>query len=344
MAKLVARPGRSKASNRARRIVFPEKGVVKVEDFELGGPGPRQILVRTISSLISVGTELVDLHAKRLSGKRYPSYPGYANVSEIIEVGEEVEGFSAGERVYSQATHATHCLLDVEKDMVLKVPEAVPSSHATFTTIAAVALYGVREAGLTLGESVAIFGQGLVGALSLQFAKLAGAEPLIAIDLVDAKLALARQMGATHIINPQKENLEEAVREATKGKGARVVIEAAGNPKTIPEAFKIASQRGRIVVIGGLHGLISLDLFTEFQLKELTMLGRHQPRCPREETPLTPFTQIFNRELILNYLETGRLKVKELISLEAPYREAPEIYRRLSEPGSELVGVVLNYV
>jgi 2-desacetyl-2-hydroxyethyl bacteriochlorophyllide A dehydrogenase len=326
-----------------RRIVFPEKGVVKIEDFELEAPAPHQILVQTISTLISVGTELVGLHAKRLRGRRYPSYPGYANISQVLEVGAEVKDFSVGERVFSQATHATHCLLDVEKDIVLKVPEAVPSSHAAFTTLAAVALYGIREANISLGESVAIFGQGLVGALSLQFAKLAGAEPLIAIDLVDSKLALARQMGATHTINPKTEDLKEAINEATRGKGARVVIEAAGNPQTIPEVFKIAAQRGRIVVIGGLHGPISVDLFTEFQLKELTMLGRHQPRCPAEDTPRTPFTKVFNRELILHYLETGRLQVEKLISLEAPYSEAPEIYQRLSQPGSELVGVILNY-
>ncbi len=327
----------------ARRIVFPEKGVVRVEDFEPEGPGPRQVLAQTISSLISVGTELVGLYAKYLRRDRFPSYPGYSNISEIIEVGAEVEGFSVGDRVFSQRPHATHILLDVGKDIFFKVPEAVPSSHAAFTALGAVALYGVREVGISLGESVAIFGQGVVGALSLQFAKLAGAEPLIAIDLIDSKLALAREMGATHAINPQKEDLEAAVNEATGGKGVRVIIEAAGNPKTIPEAFKIACQRGRIVVIGGLHGLIPLDLFTEFQLKELTMLGRHQPRCPRVETPRTPFSQIFNRELILNYLETGRLKVDKLISLEASYRQAPEIFQRLSQPGSELVGVIFNW-
>ena len=327
----------------ASRIVFPEKGVVRLEDFEPEGPGPRQVLAQTISSLISVGTELVGLYAKYLRRERFPSYPGYSNISEIMEVGEEVEGFTPGMRVFSQAGHATHCLLDMQKQIVLKVPEAVSSSQAAFTTLGAVALYGVREVGISLGESVAIFGQGVVGALSLQFAKLAGAEPLIAIDLIDSKLALAREMGATHTINPQKEDLKEAINEATKGKGVRVIIEAAGNPQTIPEAFKIVCQRGRIVVIGGLHGLIPLDLFTEFQLKELTMLGRHQPRCPRVETPLTPFTQTFNRELILKYLETGRLKVDKLISLEASYRQAPEIFQRLSQPGSELVGVIFNW-
>jgi len=134
----------------ARRIVFPEKSLVRLEEFELEGPGPRQILTQTISSLISVGTELVGLHAKYLRKNHFPSYPGYSNISEIIEVGEEVEGFSPGERVFSQAGHATHTLLDVDKQIILKVPEALPSSYAAFTCLGAVALYGIREANISL--------------------------------------------------------------------------------------------------------------------------------------------------------------------------------------------------
>ena len=101
-----------------------------------------------------------------------------------------------------------------------------------------------------LGESVAVIGCGGVGVAAIAGAKLAGATTIIAVDIDAKKLAKAKELGATHTVNSKDEDPVEAIRAATGGFGADVVIEAVGRPETYEQAFYARDLAGRVVLVG----------------------------------------------------------------------------------------------
>ena len=107
-------------------------------------------------------------------------------------------------------------------------------------------LHGVRRARPGLGDSVAVFGQGGLGQMVTQFARMAGAYPVVAVDLLDERLELARWSGATHTVNAQRENAVAAVQDITGG-GARVVFMVTRTPKILPDCMRGGG--------GGRHGI-----------------------------------------------------------------------------------------
>jgi hypothetical protein len=134
---------------------------------------------------------------QRKLGEETPS--GYSSVGRVLEVGAAVEGISPGDIVAcAGAGHANHAeVVAVPRNLVARVPEGVPLPAASLTTIAAVALHGVRLADVRLGESVAVVGCGLVGQITCRLLRAAGAE-VIALDVDAARVAHAVAAGADH--------------------------------------------------------------------------------------------------------------------------------------------------
>ena len=108
----------------------------------------------------------------------------------------------------------------------------------------------VNTGGVGQGDTVAVFGCGGVGDAAIAGAALAGARTVIAVDLDDRKLELARRFGATHVVNGRREDPVEAIRALTDGFGADVVIEAVGRPETYRQAFFARDHAGTLVQVG----------------------------------------------------------------------------------------------
>ena len=111
-------------------------------------------------------------------------------------------------------------------------------------------LYSCQQMGSVLGKSVVIMGQGAIGLSFTMLTAKQGALKVIAVDPLDNRLGLARELGATHTINPDRDNVLEAVAELTGGAGADVTVEAAGYPDTLDLAFRLVCQHGRVVIFG----------------------------------------------------------------------------------------------
>ena len=118
----------------------------------------------------------------------------------------------------------------------------------------------INTGGVTRGDSVAVIGCGGVGVAAVAGAALAGSSPIIAIDIDDRKLELAKQFGATHTVNSRNVDPVEAIREATEGFGADVVIEAIGRPETYEQAFFARDLAGTVVLVGVPEPDMRLDL------------------------------------------------------------------------------------
>jgi S-(hydroxymethyl)mycothiol dehydrogenase len=108
----------------------------------------------------------------------------------------------------------------------------------------------INTGGVTRGDTVAVIGCGGVGDAAIAGARLAGARTIVAVDIDDRKLDLARHFGATHTVNSRETDAVEAIREATGGFGADVVIEAIGRPETYEQAFFARDLAGTVVLVG----------------------------------------------------------------------------------------------
>ena len=171
-----------------------------METFELPDPQPHQILVGNACTQVSAGSEANFLRFGPQSYGLPEGTPraniGYMAVGRILALGSAVQGFVVGDRVTTGSPHASHSLVEVGPAAAIDpVPEGVSDEIAGFASLGDVALHGVRRAGLQIDQSVAIFGLGIVGQLALQLARISGAYPLIALDLVDERLELARRSG-----------------------------------------------------------------------------------------------------------------------------------------------------
>jgi len=204
-------------------------------------------------------------------------------------------------------------------------------------------MHAVRLAGVKLGESAVVVGAGLLGQLAVQFSRLSGAFPVIAVDLSDYRLELAAKSGADLVVNASREDPAAAVREATGGRMADVVFEVTGDPSVLPQAIKLARGMGRLVVLSSPRGPSTLDFHDEVNSPSRVIIGTHFYSQPEVETPYYPWTWRRNRELFFSMLASGRASVKHLISHVFPFEEAPKAYEMLHKSRLQCMGVLFSY-
>ena len=135
---------------------------------------------------------------------------------------------------------------------VFRLPDGLSLNESAIIGCSVFTAYGAvrNQAELRMGESAAVFAVGGVGTNVVQIAAAVGAAPLIAIDLNDDKLELARSFGATHTVNASREDAAEQIMEITGGRGVDAAFEALGRPNTVQQAFQSVTDGGRVVMIG----------------------------------------------------------------------------------------------
>ena len=325
------------------RVVFREAERVEVEPFSVESPGPDGILIETGLSLISPGTEGAVLEGLPNTRREFPHYPGYSNIGRVLEVGAKVTEVAPGDRVATHTTHASHVCVSGNA-LCEPVPPDLSSEGAAFSTLASVAMQGVRKARIELGESVLVIGQGLVGNLALQLARLQGGYPVVAADLDEGRLEMARQVGADHVIGGREADVAAAVRELTQSDGARVVIEATGHPEVIVTALQAAGWCGRVVLLGSTRGETErVNFFRDVHVRGLTILGAHGPVRPARDASPGFWPLDADVRLCLKLLAAGRIQVEPLISERIPFHDAQHAYRLVLDRRRDVLGIILDW-
>jgi threonine dehydrogenase-like Zn-dependent dehydrogenase len=261
----------------------------------------------------------------------------------VLAAGRGVKDYAVGDRVSTAAAHASHSLVDTTDPSILHlVPEGVDDQAAGFAALGDVALHSVRRAALQIDQSVAIFGMGIVGQLVLQFARISGAHPLIAIDLVDDRLERARLSGATHVINPAREDPVKRVHEITGGRGAEAVFHCAPVSEILQSAMECAADRGAVILTGSPAGTASIRLKEELLRKELRVTGTYESGLTQPHA-YWPWSRQRNRRAFLRLLSTGQLQFPHLITHVLPATEAPAMYERMLRDSKGWLGVVFTW-
>lgn len=329
-------------------IVFTEPRKVTIEERDIPSPTPGQALIRTICTLISTGTELTILSGRYPEGSawaqygKFPFTAGYCNVGFIVEVGEGVGREWIGKKVATYAPHQAFVTFPI--DHLRLVEREAPDEEVAFFTIAEICLNGIRRAKLKLGESVAIYGLGLLGQLTARFAWIAGSRPVIGIDIADTRLAMLPRKPGIFALNPSKTDIRKTVEEITRGRMMDIVFEVTGNPELIPKEFTILRRQGRMVILSSPWGpTSSFDFHDLCNSPSFTIIGAHNMSHPQYPTLDNPWTQKRHFELFMDLLAGGELDIANLITHRVHYTEAPEIYYSLLDDRTQAMGVIIYW-
>lgn len=210
----------------------------------------------------------------------------------------------------------------VHERAVLKIPDDLPLDRAALLGCAVITGVGAvfNAAQVKPGSTVAVFGAGGVGLNVIQGAALAGAEKIIAVDLLDRKLEVARKFGATHTVNASVGDPVEEVRALTMGKGVNYAFEVIGLPAAMRQAYDALAKRGMAVVVG------VAPMTTEVSVPVMSLVF--------EERMLTGSVYGSSRPRIdipklIELYRAGKLKLDELLTRTYPFSEINEAYAAL---------------
>ena len=328
---------------KSTRLVNTDFRQIALEEYELLPVPDDGVLVQNEYTAVSVGTEIYNyVHGCEPGGN--PSFPrntGYCNAGVVLEVGRNVGGLAPGDRVAGQGNHASHTILS---GLINKVPANVSSRAAAFMVMCATSLHGHRVACPELGEAVVVTGMGIVGQFAATFARLSGAVPVIGVDLDDFRLQKARERGIDVCINPAKEpDVAEAVRLHCAADGADLVIEATGVPSVYPLALTLPRLGGRLLALGSPRGSVEVSFFAEVHLREVTVLGAHQPKTPDEADLYYPWSKRRDRDLVLRLMDEDKLPIEDLITHEADPADCQSVYDMLADDPRDVLGVVFDW-
>lgn len=362
------------------------KGLVRVEDVPSPALRPGGVLVRTAFSLISAGTERakVELAQRSLVGKArarpeqarevlatlrqqgpVATYRkvmnrlaalqplGYSCSGVVIAVGSGAVEFQVGDRVAcAGAGYANHAEVNfVPKNLCEKVPEGVEPEEAAFATLGAIALQGVRQAEVRLGETVAVIGLGLVGLLAVQLLKAAGCQ-VIGMDPNPDRCRLSEELGCRATANSRQTMLTLAS-QITNGNGVDAAILAAATSSSEPVALagRICRDKGRVVVVGAVGMSVPRPAYYQKEL-ELRFSrsygpGRYDPEYEEKghDYPIgyVRWTEKRNMEAVLHLIAEGKVDVRSLISHRFPIAHAAQAYHLITKGEVPCLGVLLEY-
>jgi 2-desacetyl-2-hydroxyethyl bacteriochlorophyllide A dehydrogenase len=328
-------------------VVFEQPRVAKVVPAELPRPKRGEILVETIASLISTGTELTILsgefpeHSVWAAYGKFPFVAGYSNVGRVTEAGDEVDRALVGRRVATRSPHAAWVTAPAASAVV--IPDAVTDEQAAFFSIAGIVMNSVRRANVHWGESVVVFGLGILGQLTVRLCELAGAWRIFAVDVAKPRLALLPQTAVVVALNALEGDVRARVRDTNHGRLADVAFEVTGDPRLIADEFKVLRRQGRFIVLSSPRGPAPFDFHDLCNAPSFTIIGTHEMSTPAVATPDNPWTARRHYELFFNYVAEGRIKLDSLVSDRVPFAEAPEMYARLLADRSNAMGVILDW-
>lgn len=343
------------SARHGRGVWFAAPKQVELRDEELRRPAAGDVVLESVTSLISAGTEMnvyrgdigtaSELVLPTSRGDfPFPVQYGYQVVARVAELGSDVEGLEVGDLVFAVHGHQDAFVMPARvpgptgpREIVTRVPEGVSPERAAFQNLLAVALNGLLDQPVRFGDVAMVSGLGVVGSFAgLLARRTAGA--LVLVDPLPERRERAAWIGADAVVAP--EDAVDAVKALSNGRGADVVVEASGAPRALQTAIGATGVEGTIVVLS-YYGTreVPLVLSPEFhygrQRIVSSMVGAVgsglQPRWDRARRTAVAFDLLRD------------IDVAPLVSHRLPFAAAGEAYRLVDETPAETLGVLLDY-
>lgn len=292
--------------------------------------------------------------------RRPPLIMGHEAAGIVTEVGSNVKGFAEADRVTFDSTvscgRCYYCrrgsinlcenrqvlgvscdefrrhgafaeYVVVPQNICYQLPASLPFEHAALIEAVSIAVHAANRSPIRLGDSALVVGSGMIGLLVIQAIRLSGCSQIIAVDLDDNKLQMARSFGATSVLNPQKVDVLEQVQELTQGRGVNIALEVVGASAPLNTAIECTQRGGAITLVGNLSPKVEVPL-QKMVNRELSIYGScasngEIPQC-------------------IDLLSRGAIQVQPLITATASLDEGPQWFAKLYDGHPGAMKVVLQ--
>jgi 2-desacetyl-2-hydroxyethyl bacteriochlorophyllide A dehydrogenase len=329
-------------------VIFPGPEQCELREEDIADPGPGEVTVRTLVSLISTGTEMwcyrgqFDAETTWAGWVKHPFHAGYSNVAEVVATGEGVEKLATGDRVFSLSPHQQFVTLAADAPHVVKLPEYADDEDATWSALAMITQTGVRRVEHIMGDRAVVIGAGPLGQLVTQYLRVIGCLEILVIDTVQQRLEMTLAHGATHAFCGSAADAGEFVAEHTEGRLADAVYDVTGHHAVLPMGLKLARQFGKLLLIGDTPHPSRQHLTQDVLARQVTVIGTHNAKLPPEQRgedwPLTRQVLLF-----LEYVRRGQMRVCDLVTHRFSPGEAPEVYTHLQAHREDTMGVIYDW-
>jgi len=270
---------------------------------------------------------------------KFPIPLGNMSVGVVTEVGENVTRFREGDRVYGHLPiRETHTVRESQVD---PLPEGVSPEQIVCLDPADFALAAVRDAGVRLGDKVAVFGMGAIGLMAAQMARLAGAAQVIVVDPLEIRRQAALRHGAEEALDPTELDVGVEIKKMTGGRGVDVSIEASGNYAALHQAIRCTGFGGTVGALAFYQGeALGLRLGEEFHMNRLNLVSTRACSDPNRDHPRWDEGRIL--ATCIRLMQEGKLRVEGLIEPVVTFERCAEAYRWIDEhpEGTIKMGVV----
>lgn len=324
---------------------------------------PGHVRVRTHYSGISSGTELTVYRGSNpylnrrwdpysglfVDGEGALTYPvagiGYSEVGSVVEVADDVAGSpewpQVGQRVWGMWGHRGEAVLPAGTLAGRILPAGMDALAATFARVGAVALNSVLAADLHVTETVAVFGQGVIGLLTNRLAALSGAT-VAAVDTVARRLKHAEQYGARILLNPTTTDCAAELRRLTGNRGVDVAIEMSGSYRALHEAIRSVAVGGRTVAAGFYQGdAAGLRLGEEFHHNRVHLVSSQIGGLPPGLAGRWDPDRLHHA--FLGLMASGAVDPLGLVTHVIPARDAAGAYDLLHQRPEDALQIVLEF-
>lgn len=333
----------------AKALICTENQDVFLADVTLPDLRPKDILVKNLYSGVSIGTELLLVRNKASWGP-FPIWLGYQAVGVVEHIGNQVDIFKVGDKVYHRGSsvpalllnnqkvsptsgaHGTHSIVDTTHPThsAALTPDNLDDAAGSLFVMLSVGLHGVDKSGVKTGDRVVVLGTGLIGLANIAAAKLRGAI-VIAIDRNSNRLQAAKRFGADYILEAGKENIQKRLAQIMP-EGPDIVFESSGNPACIDIALSLSKPYGKFVFQGD---------YGESPLTFTWMLAHE-----KQLTAYFPSEDGYQscRETVMGWIARGNVKWDQAITHRLSPAEAPAFYDAMNhgEVGN-ILGVVIKW-
>jgi 2-desacetyl-2-hydroxyethyl bacteriochlorophyllide A dehydrogenase len=341
-------------------VVFTQPRTVGFESYVDRPLEQHEVRLHTLYSGISAGTELTAYHgsnpylhkqwdpARKLfipAEQPTLTYPvsgwGYEEVGEVIELGSAVQNVSIGDIIFGTWGHRTHHIVEDEYARDRVQAKSLDPIFGIFSQIGSIAINGVHDARIRIGETVVIFGMGTLGQIVGQLSKQSGAK-VVGVDRFEKRLEIAQQSGAADItLNADDGEVAERIRAITDNRGADVAIEVTGSTHALNQAIRSVAYSAKVVALGFFQGeAAGLFLGEEFHHNRVNIVGSQIFGTDPE------LTYRWNRlRLVQTFMRLqadGVVDLKPIISHVIPFDDTGEAFRILDQEPENALQVVLD--
>lgn len=319
--------------------------------------GAGQVRLRSVLSVVKHGTELRAFRADtrdatapfdrelrlHLPGERRGAFPhplGNQGVARVVETGAEAERFRPGDLVFGPLPiRQTHT---VAQDVLQPAPAGAAPAALLCWDPASVALCGIHDSGIRVGDRVLVTGLGAIGLMAAQLARLQGASWVAGSDPFTKRRALAAAHGADLVIDPTAGDAGLIVKQRSGGQGVDVSIEASGSYAGLHDALRATAYGGAVVSIAYYTGAAdALHLQGEWHRNQLTLISSRNVNAPLRAHPRWTADRLHRQAIDL--LAAGRLRADGVLDPIVPFERSADAYREIDRNPGAGVKLAVRY-